>query len=195
MLKEAISIERWEQAQIGEKIFHNMLSNEESYLIYKNSYEKYFKYLNIDLDLNGRSIIEIGPAKFAGILSCKNYKKSYIVEPTIYDDISNYYDGKNLDFIRELYEDCNSPKVDEIWILNLMQHVKDPDSLIEKAKKNSKIIRFFEPINLPTNLEHPFTFSIDDYKKYFGDSVNIYKSIGESNFHEADCVYGIYKCE
>ena len=71
----------------------------------------------------------------------------------------------------------------------------NPDELIEKAKKYAKVIRFFEPIDLPTNLEHPFTFSADDYRKYFGDSVKIYSSIGEPNFHGATCVYGVYNCK
>ena len=77
----------------------------------------------------------------------------------------------------------------------VMQHVKNPDVLIEKAKKYAKVIRFFEPIDCPTNLEHPFTFSADDYRKYFGDSVKIYSSIGEPNFHGATCVYGVYNCK
>jgi len=93
-----------------------------------------------------------------------------------------------------MYEECESPKVDEIWLLNLMQHVKDPDLLIEKAKKNSRVIRFFEPINLPTDNQHPFSFSENDYKEYFGDCVKIYNSIGEKNFHTATCAYGVYEC-
>jgi hypothetical protein len=195
MLKEPITQQRWEEAQVGEKKFHDDVNNEESYANYKGAYKYYFKYLDINSDLKGKSIIEIGPAKFAGLLYCENYDKSYIVEPTPYDNIDSYYEGKNLEFIRELYEDCDSPKVDEVWIFNLMQHVKNPDELIEKAKKYAKVIRFFEPIDLPTNLEHPFTFSADDYRKYFGDSVKIYSSIGEPNFHGATCVYGVYNCK
>ena len=194
MLKEPITQERWEEAQIGEKKFHDDVDTEISYSNYMEAYKYYFKYLEIDTDLKGKSIIEIGPAKFAALLYCNNFSKSYIVEPTNYDNIDSYYNGKNIEFIRELYEDCDSPKVDEVWIFNLMQHVKNPESLIEKAKKSSKVIRFFEPIDLPTNLEHPFSFSEEDYRKYFGDCVKIYTSIGEPNFHGAQCAYGIYKC-
>ena len=195
MLKQEISQERWEQAQIGEKQFHDVEPLESSYLNYQKSYDYYFKYLGIDKNLLGKSIMEIGPAKFAGLLYCNNYSKSYIIEPTLYDGLDYYYEGKNIEFIRDLYEDCESPAVDEVWIMNLMQHVKNPDALIEKAKKFSKVIRFFEPINLPTNIEHPFSFSEDDYRHYFGDSVTVYNSIGEAGFHEATCVYGVYKCK
>jgi len=193
-MKNPITKERWLDAQIGEKNFHEKESVEKSYKHYEIAFNTYFKYLDIDIDLKNKSIIEIGPAKISALLYCKNYSKSYIVEPTLYDNIDKYYEGKNIEFIRELYEECDSPNVDEIWLLNLMQHVKEPDTLIEKAKKHSKIIRFFEPINLPIDNEHPFSFSENDYREYFGDSVKIYNSIGEPNFHGATCAYGIYKC-
>lgn len=195
MKKQAISQERWKDAQIGEKQFHDMEPLESSYENYKNSYKYYFKYLGIDTNLDGKTIIEIGPAKFAGLLYCENYELSYIVEPTLYDGLDPYYEGKNLEFIRELYEDCDSPMVDEVWIMNLMQHVKDPEALINKAKKFAKVIRFFEPIDLAINREHPFTFSESDFRRYFGDCVKTYTSIGEPGFHGAKCVYGVYNCE
>ena len=195
MLKIPITQERWNMAQIGEKKFHEVEPLNVSYEHYKNTFNKYFKYLEINKDLNNKSIIEIGPARFAGLLYCENYNTSYIVEPTTYDGVEKYYLDKNLKIINELYEDCNSPFVDEIWFLNLMQHVKDPDKLIEKAKKYSKIIRFFEPIDLGTDNEHPFSFSESDYRHYFGDAVKVYNSIGEENFHTAKCVYGIYKTD
>jgi len=195
MLKKSITQERWEDAQIGEKIFHDVEPLESSYENYEIAYNYYFKYLDINSDLQGKTIIEIGPAKFAGLLYCENYGKSYIIEPTEYDGLTSYYEGKDLEFIRELYEDYNSPKVDEVWIMNLMQHVKDPDALINKAKEHAKIIRFFEPIDLPTNREHPFSFSESDFRYYFGDSVKIYTTIGEKPFHTAKCVYGVYECK
>lgn len=193
MTKKAITQERWDKAQIGEKKFHEQESLEKSYEHYKNTFNYYFKYLDINNeDLKGKKILEIGPARCAGLLYCENFGTSYIVEPTVYEGVQEYYDKKGIGIIRELFEDAELPEVDEVWMFNLMQHVKDPDVLIEKAKRVSKVIRFFEPIDLPTNNEHPFTFSEADYKGYFGDCVKIYESIGEPGFHGAKCVYGIY---
>lgn len=195
-MKQSITQQRWEQAQVGEKKFHEQEAMEKSYEHYKNTFHYYFKYLGINSsDLEGKKIIEIGPARCAGLLYCENFGESYIIEPTVYDGVQKYYDDKGIGIIRELFEDCDPPQVDEIWMFNLMQHVKDPDALIEKAKKYSKVIRFFEPIDLGTNLEHPFTFSEADYRNYFGDCVTQYKSIGEPGFHGANCVYGTYICE
>ena len=196
-IKEPISQNRWEFAQAGERGHHD---NDPKSLDglrdhYREVYKHYFKYLSINPDLSNKSIIEIGPAKFAALLYCENYDKSYIIEPTLYEDIGEYYEGKNIEFITDLYEDCDSPKVDEIWFLNVLQHVKHPDALIAKAKEHSKIIRFFEPIDTLINQEHPFSFSENDYINYFGDCVTRYTSIGEKPFHGANCAYGIYKCE
>ena len=194
MLKNEITQERWEEAQKGEISHHINEPLESSYNHYGEIYEKYFSYLDINKDLNGKSVMEIGPARFAGLLYCNNYEKSYVVEPLTFDGILPYYEGKNIDFIHQLYEDCDSPIVDEIWFLNVLQHVKNPDELIEKAKKHSKVIKFFEPINTEINTEHPFSFSEDDYKFYFKDSVMLYTP-NDTNFHNASCVYGIYNCK
>jgi hypothetical protein len=192
-MKIPIDDNRWESAQIGEKIYHIQDSVEKSYESYKNSYPYYFKYLNIDTNLSGKSVVEIGPARIAGLLFCTNYSKSYIIEPTPYEGIDYLYENKNIEIIKEKAESCNFPYVDEVWIFNLMQHVQDPDKLIEICKKHSKIIKFFEPIDLPTNNEHPYSFSLEDYKNYFGDCVKVYSFNGEIGFHQAKCAYGVYK--
>ena len=192
-MKEAINRERWEEAQIGEKIYHLQQSVEISYEHYKDAYKNYFRYLNINSDLKGKKIMEIGPGRISGLLFCTNYSKSYIIEPTEYEGIDYLYDGKNLEIIKKTVEEIELPQVDEIWILNLMQHVQDPDLLIKKCKEASKVIRFFEPIDLPINNEHPFTFSKNDFMEYFGECVKDYEPSGIPGFHGARCVYGIFE--
>lgn len=194
MVKQEITKERWEQAQIGEKKCHDVIDLKQYYAYYEFMYNEYFKYLSLDKDLNNKSILEIGPAKISGLLFCSNYKKSYIVEPTKYDDVDHLYEDKDIIFIRDTYEDCESPVVDEIWLLNVLQHVVNPDLFIEKCKKHAKKIVFFEPIDTAINNEHPFSFSEEDYRKYFGDSVTLYNG-GRSEFHTAKCVYGIFETD
>lgn len=194
-MKTPITIERWKEAQIGEKLYHIQEPVDMSYQHYMNTYKNYFNYLGIDTDLSGKKIMEIGPGRISGLLFCRNYDLSYVIEPTDYDGIDYLYEGKKIKIIKERLEDVELPKVDEVWIFNLMQHVQDPDLLIKKCKENSKVIRFFEPIDLPTNNEHPFTFSKEDFVEYFGDSVIDYIPSGIPGFHGAKCVYGNYNCK
>lgn len=192
-MKQSISKERWEQAQKGEKAFHEMEPVEMSLIHYETAYKHYFNYLAINQDLKGKSVIEIGPGRIAGLLFCENPGKGYILEPTIYSGIDHLYANKNLEIVRELAEDWDFPKVDEVWLLNLMQHVKDPDLLIKKCKTAAQTIRFFEPVDLPTDNEHPFSFSIDDFRAYFGDCVKEYAANqGIKGFHGAKCAYGVW---
>lgn len=193
MKKTAIDKERWDLAQIEEKLHHIHESNEVAYEKWFNIYSFYFRYLDINPNLNNKSIMEIGPARFSALLYCNNFSNSYIIEPTIYKDSEKLYDEKPIKFIRETYEECDSPYVDEIWLFNVLQHIIDPDKFIDKAKKNCKIIRFFEPINTPIEVHHPHSFSQNDYINYFGDSVKFYKG-GTEIYHTANCVYGSYKC-
>jgi hypothetical protein len=193
-MKTEITHERWVQANEGEKKFHDKHTVEFSLKHYENSFNWYFKYLDIQKDLNGKSVLEIGPAKCAGLLYCKNFSSAYVVEPTPYADTETLYREKNIKVIRELYEDSTPPFVDEVWILNLLQHVKAPDKIVAKAKESSKCIKFFEPLDMGTDNEHPHSFSLEDMKEYFGDSVQIYTPSGIPGFHGARCAYGTYIC-
>jgi hypothetical protein len=193
MIKKSIDKKRWAIAQEEEKLHHMHESSQDSFNKWRGIYDFYFRYLDINLDLNNKSILEIGPAKISALLYCDNYNVSYVVEPTRYEDTEYLYEGKNITFIRDLYEECESPKVDEIWLFNVLQHIVDPDLFIEKCKQNAKIIKFFEPINTPIEIHHPHSFTFEDYVKYFGESVKLYKGSTET-FHTADCVYGVYKC-
>jgi len=193
MIKKSIDKQRWTIAQEEEKLHHMHETVNDSINKWREIYDFYFRYLNINLDLDGKTILEIGPARIAALLYCDNYGPSFIVEPTKYEDTEHLYDKKPITFIRELYEECKSPIVDEIWLFNVLQHIQDPDAFIEKCKQNAKIIRFFEPINTPIETHHPHSFTFEEYVKYFGDSVNLYKGSTEK-FHTADCVYGNYKC-
>lgn len=192
MIKNRITQERWERAQKEEMRHHIDKTILESFNFYNKLYGQYFEYLNIEKNLNGKKILEIGPARISSLLFCENYGDSYIVEPSIFLDTDDLYRNLPITFIRDSYEECDSPIVDEIWLLNVLQHVLDPDLIVEKAKKFSNIIRFFEPINTPVEEHHPHSFTLDDYISYFGDSVKLYHGNNYS-FHIAECAYGVFK--
>lgn len=192
-MKQPITKERWLEAQQGEKVFHVAEPLEMSYKHYKTTYEHYFKWLDINPDLKGKSVIEIGPGRIAALLFCTNHKLSFVLEPTEYEGVAHLYEKENLLVFKKTAEEIDLPRVDEVWLFNLLQHVQDPDLLINKCKEVAKVIRFFEPVDLPTNLEHPFSFSMDDFKGYFGDCVKEYAANqGIEGFHGARCAYGVY---
>jgi hypothetical protein len=189
-----ITKERWVQAQENEKTHHNH-SFRESAMHYENAYKHYFSYVGGSFDLQNRSILEIGPAKVPGLYFCKNYSRSYIIEPLKFEETEeNFKDKPDITFIRDPAETCDFPNVDEIWLFNVLQHVIDPNLIIERCKKHSKIIRYFEPIDTSCDIAHPHTFNIEFFENHFGKNctTRYIAPPDVSGFHQHTCAYGVY---
>ncbi len=99
-------------------------------------------------------------------------------------------------WFQRAFEDIpHPPPVAETWLFNCLQHVRDPELVIAKAKETSGVIRFFEPVDYPTCVYHPHTFTQDNFERWFGDSVKRYTD-RVPGFFDSDCVYGTWsRCE
>ena len=181
-----ITEQRWKEAQIAERICHKF-DRKHGENHYKNTYLNYFQYLDIK-DSNA-FIIEIGCADFPALQWVK-FGKGTFIEPMPSIILKDIAKELGCDIIAEPVEQIDIPKCDEIWLLNVMQHVIDPDLFISKCKESAKLIRYFEPIDWPIEIYHPHTFTFDWYKSHFSDA-KLYKG-DKPNFHEAKCAYGIW---
>lgn len=186
---EPITIERWKQAQ-AEEILHHTLSFDKGYEKWKDSYSKSFRYLGINPDLHGKTIIEIGCAGFPALMYCENYK-GIIIEPLHIPTLERVVKNYPILWIDKPWEVAKVEHADEIWLLNVMQHIIDPEKFIEKCKATADVIRFFEPINYPTCAYHPHTFTLDDFKRWFGEAA-YYNETTIPNFHAGECAYGVW---
>jgi len=186
-----ITLERWQQAQKAERE-HHKLTRKEGQEQYLKTYQTYFEYLGIDFNHEGKVIAEIGCADFPALEHCK-VKRGYLIEPMPSPILKELVsERRNLELIPYPVENCSFTfdKFDEIWLLNVMQHVIDPDFFIRKCKKWAKVIRFFEPINWPIEIYHPHTFDFAFYKNHFPDA-KLYKG-DKKEFHTAECAYGTW---
>lgn len=190
------TIEEWQEAQRGEKMYHDQYSFERGYAMYANSYSVYFKYLSIDKDLNSKSILEIGCAHYPALTYCERYNPSFIIEPMDSKILNGLIVDKLITLIKKPAEILTEfPKVDEVWIMNVLQHVINPDIVIEKAKACADLVRFFEPIETEISSVHLHTFDLNYFKKHFGDGVVKYyapKEYNGADFHEHQCAYGVW---
>lgn len=192
---KAISLERWKQAQEAERAQHT-LGYMEGLLHYSQSYKNYFRYMGLGNDLHGLQVIEVGPADFPALNECERFGKAIIVEPMPSEHLERICKEKGIELIRtpfELIETWEIPEgIIEVWLFNVMQHIIDPDKFIERAKSIADRIRFFEPIDQPITDYHPHAYTLSDYQKYFGDTVQLYAGGSVPGFHEADCAYGVW---
>lgn len=183
-----ITHEQWQKAQEAERRFHTE-SFEDGYRHYAQSYRQYFAHLDIPADMQGADIVEIGPADFPALGYVTNRGvNSLIIEPMP----SEYLKQFGIPVMRECAENANYV-ADEVWLFNVLQHVIDPYKIVERAKKQAKAIRFFEPVNYGIDECHPWNLTMDMFKEWFGDCVKQYPA-GQNvtNFHTWECAYGVW---
>jgi len=187
-------LKRWHIAQQEERKHHSGTITE-GLTAYKESYTQYFAHLQADFNQQGKSIIEIGCADIPALIFCNDYVKGHIIEPLPSPILKKVTEGLPIEIIPHPAEDIEMPNVDEVWLFNVLQHVIDPDKIINKAKQAAKVIRFFEPINDGVDLCHLHSFSLDYFKGHFGGCVNHYSDHKGrvKNFHEHECAYGVWK--
>lgn len=183
-----ITKEIWQAAQHAERRFHNQ-DFENGFKHYADSYRQYFEHLDIPTDINGRNIVEIGPADFPALAYVTNRGKDcLIIEPMPSDYLKRF----GIPISTDLAEDADY-KADEVWLFNVLQHVIDPHKIVERAKKQADVVRFFEPINYGIDECHPWNLTMDMFKDWFGDVAKYYpKGQPVKNFHTWECAYGVW---
>ena len=192
----AITKERWDQAQEEELRLSSIDINPR---YYEKMYFTMAKLMNInfDTDFVGKSIIEIGPGPLGVTLLTENFSSAMIVEPLIHrwgQEYVDCYNEKNIKIETTPYEDLEiEEEVDETWFFNVLQHVIDPEEQLKKAKRTSKVVRIFEPINYPVELAHPHLLTQELFTNIFGKEFGtLYKGGSIADFHTADCYYGTW---
>jgi len=190
-----ITNEQWQQAQILERRAHTM-EKSKAVDAYRNAYKQYFGYLGMEADQYMSIIVEIGCADVPALLFCYNFI-GFVIEPMESSVLKEICELKHIPLIKDMAETCKIPECDEIWFFNVLQHVLNPDIVIERAKKAAKIIRFFEPINFGIDRKHLHNFTLDYFKKHFkNDVVKHYPTNTEAvDFHTHECAYGTWSAD
>lgn len=190
----SVDIEKWHAAQAQEFKYNTPQSYEHGLEHFRRGYAFYRAFLDIDWDLKGKSVIEIGCANYSGITYCSNHGGSFVIEPLPSEHLRRNIGNKKILIIDERAEDVDFPDADEVWLLNVLQHVVDPDLIIQKAKAAAKVIRFFEPIEAGTDVMHLHNFTMDYFRGHFGECVKYYPAFREiEGFHSHQCAYGVWK--
>lgn len=191
---QPITEERWQQAQKAEREFHDKRTLEEKINEYGSFYATTMCLLEMQ-DLQISDALEVGCADIPA-LYFQDAPDCAICEPMPSPDLDEICASRDIVLYRCKFEDMDDElRFSEIWLFNVMQHVQDPEKFIAKAKRIGRTIRFFEPIDWPIEMYHPFSYTIDDYKRWFGDCVQFYKGGSIKGFHEANCAYGVWRAE
>lgn len=161
----------------------------------------YARHMNLkqdyySFDVGGKSILDLGGGPTSMLLKTINLKKGKVIDPIEYPEwIIKRYNSKNIDVLIDIGENANEEGWDEVWIYNCLQHVIDPQKIIENAKKSAKVLRIFEWINIPPHDGHPHCLTKANLDAWIGGSGNTAKlTLAESNCY-GECYYGEFLLE
>ena len=159
----------------------------------------YAKHMNLkqdyhSFDVGGKSILDLGGGPTSMLLKTINLKKGKVIDPIEYPKWTiERYNSKNIDVLVDIGENVNEEGWDEVWIYNCLQHVIDPQKIIENAKKSAKVLRIFEWINIPPHDGHPHCLTKENLDAWIGGSGNT-TQLAESNCY-GECYYGEFSFE
>jgi 2-polyprenyl-3-methyl-5-hydroxy-6-metoxy-1,4-benzoquinol methylase len=134
------------------------------------------------IDLHGKTVVDIGGGPNSLLLKAVN-GKGIVIDPCDYPKwVEDRYWMANIEHLKipgEEIDDELLKKADEVWIYNVLQHVKDPELIVKKAKQ-AKVIRIFEWIDAETNEMHPHTLKSDKLDEWLGGKGQVEQLNGEN---------------
>lgn len=144
-------------------------------------------------DMQGKSVLDIGGGPCSFLLKCKNVE-GIVCDPCSYPEwVYTRYRAAHIGYAYLKGEDITWDSFDEVWIYNVLQHVEDPQKVIENAKKAGKLIRFFDWIDTPAMPGHPHTLKERLLNHWLGGE-GIVEEINE-NGAKGRCYYGVFEVE
>jgi hypothetical protein len=132
--------------------------------------QKHFEYarlmripiVHVSFDAQGKSVLDIGGGPVSMLLKAKNLAHGTVIDPLMdrYPQwVRDRYTEQGITFAartgEELKMKADSPRFDEVWIYNVLQHVEDPAKVISNARLAAPVLRIFEWVNIPPHEGHP----------------------------------------
>ena len=108
-----------------------------------------------NIDMRGKSVIDMGGGPTSLLLKCQNVKGT-VIDPCKFPDwVGGRYKAAGIKYFQIKAEDLTLAQADEVWIYNVLQHTVDPELIIKNARKAAGTIRLFEYIDTGTSDGHP----------------------------------------
>lgn len=118
-----------------------------------------------ELNMRHRSVLDLGGGPVSMLLRSYNVDQPTIVDPCNWpESVHRRYANYKIHFVNKLVEDLTRDDIyythwNEVWIYNVLQHVKNPDQVLKKAierlEPNFSKLRIFEWVHIDADDCHP----------------------------------------
>jgi SAM-dependent methyltransferase len=116
-----------------------------------------------EFNVLGKSILDIGCGPWSMLLRCYNAGRLVGVDPLQYPpSVVRRYRNYGIEFLNLPGEQIPPPEqqacfgyFDEVWIYNVLQHVVDPQKVLQNAIASAAKLRIIEWVNIPPHPGHP----------------------------------------
>ena len=143
-------------------------------------------------DMQGKSVLDIGGGPASFLLKCVNVQ-GLVVDPCYYPDwIANRYACAGIRQLRIKGEAllASNQQFDEVWIYNVLQHVEDPEKIVQNARRAGKLVRFFDWIDAGVHPGHPHNFTAEQFERWF-EAKGTVEDMNENDAF-GRCWYGVF---
>jgi hypothetical protein len=144
-------------------------------------------------DLEGKSVLDIGGGPYSLLLNTRNPGRMVIADPCDYPMwVHARYAEIKATFVRiagediDQYLDPDHFVFDEVWIYNVLQHVKDPGKILANARRLGKALRIFEWVDLPPTIGHPHELKVEQLREWIGASDSVGWGVYENFMHSPE---------
>lgn len=123
-------------------------------------------------DLRGKSVLDIGGGPTSMLLKTVNGVRLHVADPCKYPAwVAERYKLAGITYTQQAGEDLTipfTPRFDEVWIYNVLQHVQDPEAIIRNARMQAPVLRIFEWVYLPPHIGHPHELRPEKLREWIG---------------------------
>lgn len=105
----------------------------------------------------GLSILDIGGGPVSMLLNTRGATRRTVVDPCPYPVwTKTRYEDAGVELVRGPAEEFASDHLyDEAWCYNVLQHVQDPQQVINIMRRQARVVRLFEWVDIPIHPGHP----------------------------------------
>lgn len=201
-------MEAWNKAQAWEAEWHgnciNSLNEELKQIVYAEKMgliRTPIPKTPYNFDLNGKTILDIGGGAYSLLLKCTNYEDGTTVTDPLMSKYPKWvidrYNEANIMPLNVAGEDLVGIEGmlhiywDEVWIYNVLEHTKDPKTVLENALQLGNIVRIFEWLETSLNIGHIHSLKRELLDEWLGgegkvEMVNRDGAVGKA-------YYGVFK--